>query len=69
MQQVSGVATMKSGSASFAQVVKNEGAIASQEDAASDINTSSFNFKSEVPKWLECSFVESLSKASNVKVV
>jgi len=64
----------KSGSVSYAQAVKNGGTSVSQEDmgkedVGQESRVPSFFVKSEVPKWLEHSYVGRLSKASDIRVV
>jgi len=67
--KVVGAAKAKSENASFAQMVKGGGVRASQEDVVLGPDTPSFSVKEEVPIWLEHSFVRSLTKASDIKVM
>ncbi|KAK7374284.1 hypothetical protein VNO80_07712 [Phaseolus coccineus] len=68
VQQVPTVTVVKRGQSSYAQVVKNGDACASQEEAVLDAKTPFFNVTPEFPKWLEGSFVRSLSKVSDIQV-
>ncbi|KAK7378163.1 hypothetical protein VNO80_03600 [Phaseolus coccineus] len=61
--------TVKRGQPSYAQVVKNGDACASQEETILDAKTPFFNVTPKFPKWLEGSFVGSLSKVSDIQVV